>query len=160
MVGPLPRLRPVIKPAIQASPATTPEPTPATIEAEYDEDGRRILTAPIQPLPRAPARQISRPLKPPPADIPRVPKPTPEMIARLRLPPRPVAPPDAAAAARQATWRNPVPTRRADPPAALAPAPNFVKAYRDSDGCWRTRPAKPGEKPDRDLPPDSIPFLR
>lgn len=91
---------------IKRAPAPVKVPTVAAEDVEYDEDGRRRITAPLIPAPTRPPPSFARPLPP----MPSAPRPG-------GLPPRPLTP------VKPTTKREgPLP-----PPKAATPAPAPVR---------------------------------
>lgn len=124
MVGGFPQRRPV--PAKVAKVSTV-----AADNVEFDEDGRRIITAPIVPAPTRPPPSFARPLPPMPS-APKV----------GGLPPRPVAP------------VKPTIKRESQlPPSAKAPAPSAVRPLPPTPYVRKQQPAQY-------LDPETIPYDR
>ena len=126
MVGGFPPRRP--------APAKIAEvPTVAPEAVEFDEDGRRYITAPVVPAPTRPPPTYARPLPP----MSTAPKP-------LGLPAPPMAPPVKPTVRRAEPFQP--------PPKAATPAPAAVK---------RTPPPTPYvRKPAQYLDPNDIPYDR
>lgn len=161
-VGGFPRLnRPAPRPIADPSVVTEAAPAPSVqvddVDVEFDEEGRRILTAPLAPPPRPQPTILHR------APVPRPPKPP---VTKARVPdsvPRPAGPPP-----RIPKPAAPVSTADQTPPRPAIPRPTFPRPPMSAPRTTVSAPARPSvtrptpPKPTRPvvktLTPDDIPF--
>lgn len=157
--GGFPRIsRPAPRPPTTPAAAPDNSATPA-IEAgdaeEYDEEGRRLITAPLAPPPRPQPTILHR------APVPRPPKP---MVSKPRVPdsvPRPAGPPPripkpSAPVANQTPPRPAMPRPTFPRPPTASPRATVSAPVRPS--IPRPTPPKPTRPVKQTLNADDIPF--